>query len=111
MFWKNCFAKNPFFFPSDQVFSFEKTSEEEHLKIEDVTTMYDNETLSLSIKAKNIEYIDNNLNIEPKGYLQIVQRHDMDQLMDLSKLMPNRYECVEQAVLFLFSSCGSIISV
>ena len=109
VYWKNCKAKDPFYIPEFEIFSFEKTFDEPQLKVEDVTTEYDNETLILYLKAKNGECLVDKLKvtyIEPK---RIVQRIHMENKIDLRKLMPKRNECVEYQVKLEISSVLSSV--
>ena len=102
MYWKKCKAKDLFYLEAFEVFSFERTFVEPQLKVEDATTEYDNEMSILYLKAKNKECLEDKLKvtyIEPKG---ISQRIDMENKIDLSKLMPKRNECVSNKLSWRF---------
>ena len=79
------------------------------MKVEDVTTEYDNETMTLTMKAKNIDCLENKITvtyIEPKGQIK-VEKFDMEHKMNLGKLMPHRHKCTEYQVKLEISSVNS----
>ena len=79
------------------------------MKVEDVTTEFDNETMTLTMKAKNIECLENKITvtyIEPKGQIK-VEKFDMEHKMNLGKLMPHRHTCTEYQVKLEISSVNS----
>ena len=109
-YWESCLATDPFFFKSDGIFLFEKMFEEPQLKVEDVSAEYDNETMFLTLKAKNIECTENKVKvtyIEPKEYLKPIKNLEMEPSMNLTKLMPHRHKCIEYQVKLEISSVNS----
>ena len=100
-YWHSCTNRKPFYHHSDKDFLFEKIFENPELKVEDVTSEYDHETLALSITGKNMQCLDNLVNVKhiiPKNSLIIRRPLHLQHQMNLNQLMPNRNECVEYQV-------------
>ena len=71
------------------------------MSVEEVNAEYDNKTSTLTLKAKNIQCLENKLKttyLTPKVQKSRKVINDFITQVDLAKLMPDRHNCVEYQV-------------